>query len=245
MKAVGIIPARFASSRFPGKPLALIAGKTMIRRVYEKASEAASLSKVLVATDDERIFSEVESFGGVAVMTSPGCASGTDRIAEAAAGTDAEVVLNIQGDEPLLDPSSLDLLVSLFREDRGLKLGTLVAPLTDEEELADPGVVKVAMAADNSCLYFSRSPIPYLRDMAFRDFAFWKHIGIYGFRKEFLFEFTRLPQGRLEVAESLEQLRALENGVVIKAAKMPGWKGVSIDFPGDITAAEEIIKKGG
>lgn len=245
MKAVGIIPARFGSTRFPGKPLAMIAGKTMIERVCENARRAASLSEILVATDDERIFSCVRSFGGRAVMTSPECGSGTDRIAEAAAGTDADVVLNIQGDEPMIDHAALDLLVSLFEKDPELRLGTLVTPVKNEEELNNPNVVKVVMGENDVCLYFSRSPIPYLREMAFMDFSFWRHIGIYGFRKEFLSEFGRLPRGRLEQAESLEQLRALENGVTIKAARISDWKGVSVDVPGDIRVVEEIMKKGG
>ena len=136
MKALGIVPARFSSSRFPGKPLAMIAGKTMIQRVCERAGMARSLSGVIVATDDDRIFSCVSSFGGKAVMTSPACASGTDRIAEAAAALDAEVILNIQGDEPLLDPAALDLLVSLFENDSSLSYGTLVTPVVSENELA-------------------------------------------------------------------------------------------------------------
>ncbi len=245
MKALGIVPARFSSSRFPGKPLAMIAGKTMIQRVCERAGMARSLSGVIVATDDDRIFSCVSSFGGKAVMTSPACAPGTDRIAEAAAALDAEVILNIQGDEPLLDPAALDLLVSLFENDSSLRYGTLVTPVVSENELASPNVVKTVMGRDDNCLYFSRSPIPFLRDGSFRDVRFWRHIGIYGFRRDFLFEFGKLPQGDLEKAESLEQLRAIENGVPVKAARIPDWRGISVDAPEDLVTVEEIIKKGG
>lgn len=245
MKALGIVPARFSSSRFPGKPLAMIAGKTMIQRVCERAGMARSLSGVIVATDDDRIFSCVSSFGGKALMTSPACASGTDRIAEASAALDAEVILNIQGDEPLLEPAALDLLVSLFENDPNLRYGTLVTPVVSENELASPNVVKTVMDRNDNCLYFSRSPIPFLRGLSFRDVRFWRHIGIYGFRRDFLFEFGKLPQGDLEKAESLEQLRAIENGVPVKAARIPDWRGISVDAPEDLVAVEEIIKKGG
>lgn len=245
MKALAIIPARFSSSRFPGKPLAMIAGRTMIERVYDRASKAGSISEVIVATDDERIFSLVSSFGGKAVMTSPACASGTDRIAEAAAAEDAGIILNVQGDEPLLEPVALDLLVSLFENDADLRYGTLVTPIVSENELANPNVVKTVLDRDDKCLYFSRSPIPFLRDVRFRDVRFWRHIGIYGFRRDFLFEFGKLPQGELEKAESLEQLRALENGVTVKAARLPDWRGISVDTPEDLVAVEEVIKKGG
>jgi 3-deoxy-manno-octulosonate cytidylyltransferase (CMP-KDO synthetase) len=244
MKAVGIIPARFSSTRFPGKPLAMIAGKTMIERVYKNAEKAKSLSGLFVATDDERIFSTIKSFGGKAVMTSPDCRSGSDRIAEAAEQIDAEIILNIQGDEPLLDHEALDRLVALFENDPDLLYGTLAAPIISEPELRNPNIVKVVLDRDDRCLYFSRSPVPFLRDMKFSQFAFWRHIGIYGFRKEFLLKFRSLPQGRLEAAESLEQLRALENGITIKAVKLKEWKAVSVDTPDDLKLVEEIIKKG-
>jgi len=244
MRTVGIIPARYASTRFPGKPLALISGRPMIEWVYRRAALAKSVDSILVATDDRRIYEAVSSFGGSAVMTSPDRASGTDRIAEACANLDSEIVLNIQGDEPLLEPSALDDLVSLLRGDPALELGTLVAPITEGEELRDPNVVKVVTGARDECLYFSRSPIPYVRDPGSRKPVFLKHIGIYGFRKSLLMRFASLPQGELEKAESLEQLRALENGVRIRAARIEKWPGISVDVPSDIAKVEELIKKG-
>jgi 3-deoxy-manno-octulosonate cytidylyltransferase (CMP-KDO synthetase) len=244
MKAVGVIPARYSSTRFPGKPLALISGMSMIERVYKRAEKAETLSRIIVATDDERIFSAVKCFGGEALMTSADCPSGTDRAAEAAKCLDADIILNIQGDEPLLDHTALDLLVRLFESDRELKYGTLATPIRNEAELANPNVVKVVMGAESRCLYFSRSPIPFLRGIPFNSFQFFRHIGIYCFTKDFLFEFSSLPQGNLEKAESLEQLRALENGVMMKAALVEEWNALSVDTPEDLKLAEEIIKKG-
>lgn len=241
MKVVGVIPARFASTRFPGKPLFPLLGKPMIRWVYERASRAQALEKVLVATDDERIYLAVEAFGGRAVMTSRDCPTGSDRVWEAVRDLDCEVVLNIQGDEPALDTSGVQALARMMLDDPSLAMGTLVAPLERQEEYSNPNVVKVALGQEGRCLYFSRSPIPFLRGAGFGVAPLYRHVGIYAFRKRFLGEYTHWPQGRLEVAEALEQLRPLERGVAIRAAVV-SWPGCGVDSPQDVPAAEAILR---
>lgn len=245
MKVIGVIPARYESTRFPGKPLAEIFGKPMIQWVYEASGKSSRLSGLIVATDDERIYKSVVSFGGSVVMTSKNCFSGTDRVAEAVRDISADIIINIQGDEPLLDYKALDFLVELFAADMNLKLATLVAPIKNREELSNSNVVKVVMDNSDNCLYFSRSAIPFTRALEFNQIEFWRHVGIYAFEKDFLFKFTSYPQGNLEKAESLEQLRALENNVAIKAVKLKEWKGISIDTPQDLLAIKDIIKMGG
>ena len=244
MKTVGVIPARYASSRFPGKPLAPILGRPMVRWVYERARRVRGLDRVIVATDDRRIFEEVCSFGGEAVMTPAGCPSGTDRVWEASRDLDCDVVLNIQGDEPTLDPCEVERLVELMRDDPGLEMGTMVAPIVEPADLENPNVVKVAMGLDNRCLYFSRSPIPFQREAPGADFKFLWHIGIYAFRKEFLGRFTGWPQGALEKIECLEQLRAIERGVTIRAVTVSGT-GCTVDVPEDIPRAEKALRETG
>jgi 3-deoxy-manno-octulosonate cytidylyltransferase (CMP-KDO synthetase) len=244
MRIIGVIPARFASTRFPGKPLAAILGRPMIQWVYERALQVPGLERVVVATDDERIAAAVKGFGGEAVMTSGQCASGSDRVWEAVRDMACDIVVNLQGDEPTLDPASVEALLDLMGADPDLELGTLVAPLTLREDFQDPNVVKVALGSAGRCLYFSRSPVPYLRDRAFEAVPIWRHVGIYAFRKKLLEVFAGWPRGTLEAAESLEQLRALERGVLIKAAAVD-WPGCAVDRPEDVAAAEaHLIAQG-
>lgn len=238
MGILGIIPARFASTRFPGKPLTVINGKTMIRRVYEQASAAKKLSKVVVATDDERIANEVKSFGGEVVITSDQHRSGTDRCAEAVSKVAGQwsAVINIQGDEPFIQPEQIDLLASLFAE-ADVKIGTLVKKLSDPSDLDNPNTMKVVLDTKNNGMYFSRSCIPFVRGIDKSEWLnanfFYKHIGIYGYRTETLMEITKLSPGKLEIAESLEQLRWLENGYQIRTA-FTELETISIDVPSDL-----------
>ena len=216
MKILGIIPARFASTRFPGKPLIDLAGKTMIQRVYEQAKMASSLTEVVVATDDQRIFDVVELFGGKAIFTSDKHQSGTDRCAEVAekmSGFDA--VINIQGDEPLINPIQIDLVASCFDNDQ-TQLATLVKIIKSEEELLNFNTPKVILNKNLEAIYFSRQVIPYLKNIDTKNYlqhhTFYKHVGIYGYKTETLLKIAKLPIGNLEKAEILEQLRWIENG---------------------------------
>ena len=238
MPVLGIIPARYASSRFPGKPLVDIAGKPMIQRVYEQAKKAKRLAKVIVATDDERIADAVKKFNGEVVMTTDAHVSGTDRCAEAAIKTLGKwkAIINIQGDEPFIQPEQIDLLASLF-DYESVGIGTLVKKLSDAADLDDPNVMKVVLDVNRNALYFSRSPIPFVRGAEKSQWIekhfFFKHIGIYGYRSEVLQELTALIPGKLETAESLEQLRWLENGYKIRTA-FTELETISIDVPGDL-----------
>lgn len=236
----GIIPARWASTRFPGKPLAVIHGKTMIRRVYDQACSAGSLSKVIVATDDRRIFDHVTDFGGEVMLTSSIHQSGTSRCAEIIerSGNDVpDVVINIQGDEPFIDPLQIDKLAGLFN-DPGVQIATLVKKITNTEELINPNVVKVVTATGGKALYFSRAAIPFVRGYTESEFlekaAFFKHIGIYAYRTEVLKSITNLPAGNLETAESLEQLRWLEHGLTIHTA-VTQLESFAVDTPEDLS----------
>jgi len=245
MRILGIIPARFASTRFPGKPLALIGGKTMIERVYEQASKAGSLVGVIVATDDERICSAVKAFGGRVVMTDPNHPSGTDRCAEALASfeIDADAVINIQGDEPFISPHQIDLVAEVLKEGQ-FSIATLVKAIREEHELFNPNVPKVVYDLDGSALYFSRQAIPHLRGIPesrwLETHRFFKHIGIYGYTAEVLPQLTMLNQGILERAESLEQLRWLEHGYRI-GTRITDFETVSVDVPADIERAEAVL----
>ncbi len=235
---LGVIPARFSSTRFPGKPLTVINGKTMIRRVYEQATASKKLQKVVVATDDDRIFDEVKSFGGEVVMTSKDHHSGTDRCAETVSKVAGNwnVVINIQGDEPFIQPQQIDLLAGLFSNSE-VKIGTLVKKLSDPSDLDNPNTIKVVLDAKNNGMYFSRSSIPFVRGFEknrwLNTHFFYKHIGIYGYRTGTLLELTKLAPGHLEVAESLEQLRWLENGYSIRTA-FTELETISIDVPSDL-----------
>lgn len=240
MKIIGIIPSRYASSRFPGKPLVDIGGKTMIRRVYEQAARSKSLSSVIVATDDERIFNEVKSFGGNVMMTSASHNNGTERCAEVATTSDADVIINIQGDEPFIQPEQIDLLAALFADSK-VQIGTLVKEHPLNDELKNPARIKVVLNKNMEALYFSRSVIPFLQDSShpdsYRDSKlnaqYHKHIGIYGYRKDVLLEIVKLPSSPLELAESLEQLRWLENGYRIQCA-LTTHDSISVDTPEDL-----------
>lgn len=238
MNILGIIPARFASTRFPGKPLVDIGGKTMIRRVYEQASKSALLKQVVVATDDARIESEVKSFGGQVVMTASTHRSGTDRCAETVTKVPGswDVVINIQGDEPFIHPEQIDLLCRLFN-DPATQIGTLVKKAQRPDEVFNANTIKVTLDKDGYGLYFSRSPIPFLRNFPQEQWLdqhlFYKHIGIYGYRTAVLEQLTQLAEGTLEKAESLEQLRWLENGYRIRTA-FTTLEAVSVDSPEDL-----------
>ena len=243
MKFMAIIPARYASTRFPGKPLAVLGGKTVIQRVYEQVSSL--LDEVYVATDDERIFQAVESFGGRAVMTRTDHKSGTDRIEEAAEkiGSDADVIINVQGDEPFIQPSQIETLMHLFDAPE-TQIGTLGKRFETIEGVKNPNSPKIVTDNRGFALYFSRSPIPYVRgidrNLWLEAYPFLKHLGIYAYRREVLREVTQLPQGRLEKAESLEQLRWLENGYRIRVG-LTDVETVGIDTPEDLQRAEEFL----
>lgn len=246
----GIIPARFASSRFPGKPLAMIGGKMMIQRVYEKAS--AALETVFVATDDERIFDAVKKFGGNVLMTSADHRSGTDRCAEATLiaeknhGIRTDVVINIQGDEPFIKPEQIRLLASCFG-DRNVEIATLIRAVGKDEDLFNINQPKVVTAVNGDALYFSRSTIPFFRGAEREEWAgkhnYFKHLGIYGYRRETLLRLTDLKPGLLETAESLEQNRWLENGFRIRTA-ITDWESIGIDTPEDLDRAAAFLKEG-
>ncbi|NQT76646.1 MAG: 3-deoxy-manno-octulosonate cytidylyltransferase [Bacteroidetes bacterium] len=243
MKFYGIIPARFASTRFPGKPLAMINGKSMIMRVYEQASGASCFSDVLVATDDDRIFSHVNENGGKAIMTSVQHRSGTDRVFEATGRIIADkndfhdsVIINIQGDEPFIDPAEIDRLAASFSRPQ-VSIATLIKKITSKEELFDKNVVKVIIGKGKRALYFSRTPLPFVRDVDasgwLSEFSFYKHIGIYAYRADILKEISELPSSSLEMAEGLEQLRWLENDYIIHTEETD-YESISVDTPDDL-----------
>ena len=248
MKFVGIIPARYASQRFPGKPLAILGGKPVIQRVYEQVKTV--LDDVYVATDDDRILKTVESFGGKAVMTSPNHKSGTDRIEEAVEkiGGDFDVVINIQGDEPFIQKSQIEELCRCF-DDENTQIATLGMPFTEQQGLAaleNPNSPKIVVDNNNYAMYFSRSVIPYLRNVSRENWLtahqYLKHIGLYAYRREVLAEVTKLPQSSLEIAESLEQLRWLQNGYKIKVG-LTTVETVGIDTPADLLLAEKFLQQ--
>jgi len=241
---VGIIPARYDSKRFPGKPLVLIHDRPMIQHVYQRASEATTLQQLVVATDDPRIQKAVAQFGGEVLMTSGEHLSGTDRVAEAARQLmlkDDAIVVNIQGDEPLLRAEMIDSLVQNLQENGDVPMATLAYPETDNHDLTDPGVVKVVLDAKWRALYFSRSPIPAVRDRSSPP-PYYKHLGFYGYRNGFLQEFTRLSPGVLEKLEKLEQLRALEHGFSISVVITP-FDSISVDTPEDLARVRKIIEQ--
>lgn len=237
-RVIGVIPARYGSTRFPGKPLAQIAGKTLIARVYERASAASALSAVIVATDDERIYAHCVSGGMQVVMTSPEHQSGTDRIGEVAQSHPADAYVNIQGDEPLIPPEALNALLERAQAADAL-MATLVSPLdANDDALHDPNVVKVAVAASGYALYFSRAPIPYPRRPEHAHH--YRHIGVYYFTAEALRAFIALPPSPLELAESLEQLRALEHGIPLLAVEFT-YTPIAVDVPEDIARVEAAL----
>ena len=241
MNVACIIPARYASTRLPGKPLLEIAGKPMIRHVVERVRLARRPDRILVATDDRRIFDAVEQFGGEACMTSPDHATGTDRLAEVAAGLpEVDLLLNVQGDEPLISPEALDALVAAFDQDPALRMATLMTPLADDEE-ENHAVVKVVTSLDGHALYFSRSLIPFPRNRGAGQRAF-KHVGVYAYRRDFLLLYASLAPTPLEQAESLEQLRALEHGYRIRVIETP-FQSVGVDTLEDLERVRALFQQ--
>ena len=239
MKTVCIIPARYASSRLPGKPLLEIAGKPMIRHVVEQVRQARRVDRILVATDDERILSAVRAFGGEAWLTRPDHPTGTDRLAEVAENLpEAELILNVQGDEPLIPPQAIDALTEAFVGRPELQMATLMTPLA-EEEADDPAAVKVVASQDGHALYFSRSPIPYRRDPG-ADSKMFKHIGVYAYRRDFLLQYAKMSPTPLEQTESLEQLRALEHGFRIRLIETE-FRSIGVDTPEDLQRVRKIF----
>lgn len=244
LKSIAVIPARFESTRFPGKPLVSIAEKPMIQHVYERCARARSVVQVIVATDDARIFQAVRSFGGEVRMTSASHRSGTDRVAEIAAGSDADVIVNVQGDEPLIDPNCLDAAVEPFQSDSELMISTLSVSGISKDDWRSPNVTKVVVDGEGFALYFSRSPIPYLRDRGDKRTPppFLKHVGLYAYRKAFLAKLGSLRESRLEKAEALEQLRFLENGYRIKVVNT-NYQSLAVDTPEDLERVRTFIKE--
>ncbi len=235
---LAVIPARHASSRFPGKPLALISGKPMIQHVVERVRIARLPTAVVVATDDARIKKAVEDFGGEAVLTRSDHRSGTDRVAEVAAHRAADIYVNIQGDEPLLNPGVIDAVVAEMLEDDSIRIATPCVPIAEANDIMDPNINKVVRNFDGDALYFSHAPIPWVRDTHSSIVAqHYKHIGLYAFRRDALLEFPTLPPGDLEVVEQLEQLRWLENGFSIRVVETD-YDAISVDVPEDIERVE-------
>jgi 3-deoxy-D-manno-octulosonate cytidylyltransferase len=242
LRAIAVIPARYASTRFPGKPLCNLLGKPMIAWVVEGAGKAALIDAVCVATDHEGIADAARSAGAEVVMTSPDCASGTDRVAQAACEFDADVYVNVQGDEPAIDPRDLDRLVAAFDTPDAPEMATLARKSSDLSAIASVDVVKVVRGFNGDALYFSRSPIPHYRDCE-GDGSALIHVGVYAFTREALLGFPKLPTGLLETAEKLEQLRALEAGWRIRVIDAVGLPAVGVDRPEDIEIAEKLLRE--
>ncbi len=243
VKVVVVIPARYASTRLPGKPLVSLAGKPMIQRVYERAKLAARVDRVIVATDDERIVKAVEGFGGEARMTRADHRTGTERVAEVAAHEAGDVFVNVQGDEPLLDPVTVDAAVASLLEEPAVEISTVATPIKTPSDIMDPNVAKVVLDFEDNALYFSRAPIPWVRDTTSKIHArHLKHLGLYVFQREALLEYPTLPQGELERVEQLEQLRWLENGWKIRVAEVE-HDAVSVDVQEDVARVEKLLQR--
>lgn len=247
VNVVGIIPSRYGSTRLPGKALKSILGKPMIQRVYEQSVKAPALSSVYVATDDERIKDVVEAFGGKAVMTSPNHPNGTDRLAEAVKSVETDIVVNIQGDQPFLDPVMIEEVVRPFYDDASLPMATLMHPVTRQEDIDDPSVVKVVVDLTGNALYFSRSLIPYPREKT--PHSVFEHVGLYAYRKDFLLKLAGLAPTVLEQVESLEQLRVIEHGYRIRVIETKCadnmFSGFSVDTSQDLDRAEVMLRERG
>ena len=239
-KVIGVIPARYGSSRFPGKIIAEIAGKPMIQRVYEQCAKSKLLNELLVAVDDQRVYDVVQSFGGKAIMTAKHHQSGTDRIAEVMEKVAGDIVVNIQGDQPLFDPRMIDEAVEPMIKNHEILMSTIKTKI-EKDSYDDPGVVKVVTDNEGFALYFSRSLIPYSRDE--EEIDVYEHVGLYVYQKDFLHKITKLPQSELEKIEMLEQLRVLENGykILVVETKCDRASGVSVDTPEDLANVEKII----
>lgn len=242
---LAVIPARHASSRLPGKPLVSIAGRPMIQRVVERVRRSQLVSRVVVATDEPPIKNAVEAFGGEAILTRRDHRTGSDRVAEVAAHLAADIYVNVQGDEPLIDPGTVDAVVAAILEDESVQVATPCAAIAHPDDIMDPNVVKVVRDFDGNALYFSRAPVPWVRDtgesVAARHF---KHLGLYAFRRDALVEFPTLPPGELERIEQLEQLRWLENGFRIRVVETD-YDAVSVDVPADIERVEKLLRERG
>jgi 3-deoxy-manno-octulosonate cytidylyltransferase (CMP-KDO synthetase) len=238
-----VIPSRYASTRLPGKPLVQLAGKPMVQHVYERAKRAQTVHRVIVATDDQRIMDAVSAFGGEARMTRSDHRTGTERIAEVAAHEPGDVFVNVQGDEPLIDPVAIDTAVGALLEEPQAQVSTVATPIRHAGDIMDPNVVKTVLDFDGNALYFSRAPIPWIRDTQQKVHVnYWKHLGLYVFQREALLEFPTLPQGELERIEQLEQLRWLENGWKIRVAEV-AHDAVSVDVPEDVARVEKLMQK--
>ena len=238
-KILGVIPARFSSTRFPGKVLAHIAGKTMLQHVYERASLCTYLSSALIATDDERVYTAAKSFGARVRMTRSDHLSGTDRVAEAASAENAEIIVNIQGDEPLIDPAAIDAAILPMVHEPDLVMGTLKKRIEDPREITDPNVVKVVTNGAGDAIYFSRCAIPFDREKS-ANTPYFKHIGLYVYRRDFLLAYPELPVGPLETSERLEQLRALENGYRIRVVETE-YESLGVDTPEDLERVTKLF----
>jgi 3-deoxy-manno-octulosonate cytidylyltransferase (CMP-KDO synthetase) len=245
MKIICVIPARYESSRFEGKPLADIWGKPMIQHVYERVLKSHTVSYAAVATDDQRIFEAVKNFGGNVIMTSPQNRSGTDRIAEAISTIDdiedTDIIVNVQGDQPIFEPSQIDEVAEPLVEDPTIDMSTLIYRIIREEEITHPNAVKVVFDRDKFAVYFSRATIPYVRK-GVSEVSYYKHHGIYAYRKSFLMTFTSLEEGYLERLEALEQLRALEHGYRIKVVETP-YDSVEVDTPEELERIRKIVNE--
>ena len=242
-KVIVVIPSRYASTRLPGKPLLPLAGKPMVQHVYERAKRAQTVHRVIVATDDQRIMDAVMAFGGEARMTRSDHRTGTERIAEVAAHEPGDVFVNVQGDEPLIDPVAIDTAVGALLEEPQAQISTVATPIRHAGDIMDPNVVKTVLDFDGNALYFSRAPIPWIRDTQQKvHVKYWKHLGLYVFQREALLEFPTLPQGELERIEQLEQLRWLENGWKIRVAEV-AHDAVSVDVPEDVARVEKLMQK--
>jgi len=244
--AIAVIPARYAATRLPGKPLVSLDGKPMIQRVWERAAQASRISRVIIATDDERILKAAAGFGAEAVMTRSEHRSGTERVAEVAAhigGAERDVFVNVQGDEPLVEPEAIDTLVEAVESDEGVSVATLMVPIAKPADIMDPNIVKVVLDFDDNALYFSRAPIPWVRDRESPVHAqHMKHLGLYAFRRAALVDFATLPVGDLERIEQLEQLRWMENGYKIRVAETH-HDSVSVDVAEDVARVEQLLRK--
>jgi 3-deoxy-manno-octulosonate cytidylyltransferase (CMP-KDO synthetase) len=236
-----VIPSRFGSTRLPGKPLILIGGKPMVQQVYERAKRAQTVHRVIVATDDQRIIDVVNGFGGEARMTRADHRTGTERIAEVAAHEKGDVFVNVQGDEPLIDPVAIDTAVAALLEEPAAPIATVATPIRHAGDIMDPNIVKTVLDFDSNGLYFSRAPIPWVRDSQQKiHVKYWKHLGLYAFQREALLEYPTLPQGELEKIEQLEQLRWLENGWKIRVAEVE-HDAVSVDVLEDVARVEKLL----
>lgn len=246
MRAVGVIPARWGSTRLPGKSLVPIAGKPLVVRVLERARRCPQLDRVLVATDDARIVAAVEAAGGEAVMTRADHPSGTDRVAEAVASIEADIVVNVQGDEPLIDPALIGALVEAMAADASWDMATAATPILEESMWRSPTVVKVVCDQADRALYFSRSVIPCVRDPGKIDTQglYWRHLGIYAYRRAFLARLVATPPCETERAEALEQLRALHLGARMLVVRTQD-RGIGVDTPADVQYVESLIREGG